>query len=1177
LANALRILLLANSDGLTPRILDAFKSAEYSVAVERVETTGQYSTALASNNFDIGVLDIAAPPMSSLLEILREGDGQLPLLVFSNGHSSEIESKALEYGAGVFSGASDPSSLRYVVQNARRMSAARILRSKYDELEQTHRAILERVAAGAPLSETLESIVRMIEAQRRGLICSILLLDSEKGVLRHGAAPNVPREYISAIDGAAIHSTAGSCGAAASRAERIIVEDIATHPNWIDYKHIALPHGLKACWSSPIFSPAGAVLGTFAIYYRECRGPAEDELRWVDRATFLASLAIGRDKNERDLRNSESKVRQLLETAHEGVWMIDLHGRTQYVNKRMAALLGYDQSEMRGRNALAFVYKADRPESKMRLRRRSVGVSEQYEVRFVRRDRSIVWVILAGSPVVDEFGNVVGSLGMITDVTEERASAMKLERSETEFRAIFNHSAIGMVLVSFDGRILKFNTAFSRFVGCTPPEIEGSSFQDYTDVRDVHREIELYQALVSGERESYQNERRFVRKDGGTVWGRETISLVRGLDRSVMYAVAMIEDVTETRQLLETIRQEERFRRLIYENITDVVFYLAVEGKDQFRFLTVNPAFLKATGLREDQVVGRLLSEVIPGSSYDLVLLNYKKAVSEHRTIRWEEVTEYPAGVKYGEVSITPVFDASGRCVNLVGTVHDITERKEAEIRIAEQAALLDHASDAILVRGLDHVVHYWNKGAQNMYGWTRQEAVGRKIIELIYVDRSDFDRATLQCLREGVWTGELVQYTKSGRATNAHCSWTLFYDEAGRPKYILAINTDVTEKRKLESRLALSQRLESLGFLAGGIAHDFNNVLTVVMGNAQLATSQLPSDHPVQEKLSIICSAGRRATDLVRQILAFSRNHEPIRQRTKLQLVVAEALKFLGSTIPAMIDIQTRLSPETPQIFGDPSQIHQIIMNIVTNAVHAMEERGGVLRIETEPVTLESTLAAIPGDLRPGRYVRLCISDTGRGMEPSTLNQIFDPFFTTKPNRGTGLGLSVVSDIVRNHGGGIEVISRPNAGTSFAIYFPVAGEGIASDAGKAVEVPLGRGEHVLYVDDEKSIVTLVVALLEGLGYKVTGETNPSQALKTFHENPDGFNVVVTDQAMAGMSGLELIREIHTMKPELPIILVSGYLTSHQTERARSEGARSVLLKPGFIRDLPIALKKVIS
>jgi CheY-like chemotaxis protein len=196
--------------------------------------------------------------------------------------------------------------------------------------------------------------------------------------------------------------------------------------------------------------------------------------------------------------------------------------------------------------------------------------------------------------------------------------------------------------------------------------------------------------------------------------------------------------------------------------------------------------------------------------------------------------------------------------------------------------------------------------------------------------------------------------------------------------------------------------------------------------------------------------------------------------------------------------------------------------------------------------------------------------------MDPATLAQIFDPFFSTKPNRGTGLGLSVVSDIVRNHGGGIEVTSRPNAGTSCAIYFPVASEGIASEAGKAVEVPLGHGEHVLYVDDEKSIVTLVVALLEGLGYKVTGETNPSQALKMFLENPDGFNVVVTDQAMAGMSGLELIREIHTMKPDLPTILVSGYLTSHQAEKARREGASSVLLKPAFIRDLPIALKQVI-
>src|SRR5262245_32207412 len=730
--------------------MDDFKFEEHAPTVQTVETLRQYSTALAYHSFELTVLDMAAQPASALLESLRQGDEELPLVIFSDSYSSEVESKALEYGACVFSRTSDPSSLRHVVENARRLLARRILRSKDDELEQTHRVILERVATGAALSETMESIVRMIEAQSGDIICSILLLDSEKGVLRHGAAPSLPEEFIHAIDGSSIGPMAGSCGSAAFRRERIIVEDIATHPNWADYKHLALPHGLRACWSSPIFLPPGTVVGTFAIYYRESRRPTEDELLWVDRATYLASIAIGRDNNEKDIRKSESKVRQLLETAHEGVWIIDLRGRTQYVNKRMAEMIGYDQSEIVGRNALAFVHKGDRPEAKLRLRNRSGGISEQYEVRFVRRDRSIVWTILGASPVFDDFGRITGSLGMITDITEQKAAGIKLERSEAEFRAIIDHSVIGMVLVSFDGRILKFNTAFSKFVGYSAPEIEGSSFQDYIDPRDVHQEIELYQALANGERESYQNERRFVRKDGGTAWGRETISLVRGLDKSVMYAVAMIEDITETRRLLETIRRGERFRELIYENITDVVFYLGVEDRDQFRFLTVNPAFLKATGLREDQVVGRLLRDVIPSPSYELVLVNYKKAVTEHRTVRWEEITEYPAGVKYGEVSITPVFDVSGGCINLVGTVHDITDRKETGVHNAEQAALLDRANDAILVRGVDHTNRYRNLSAQKMYGWTPQEAVGRKMSELIYQDKSDFERATDHCLRDG-------------------------------------------------------------------------------------------------------------------------------------------------------------------------------------------------------------------------------------------------------------------------------------------------------------------------------------------------------------------------------------------------------------------------------------------
>jgi len=1135
--------------------MEELKSLNIGAVVRRAETSSQYKTATASQPFDLAVLDMSAPPASSVLEALRKDDEELPLVFVSGGYSSVCHLEGI----------------------ARRASARRIQRRKDVELEQTHRAILERVAAGAQLTETMERIVRMIEVQSDDLIGSILLLDPEKGVLRHGAAPHAPEDYIRAIDGAAIGPAAGSCGAAAFRGERIIVEDIATHPNWAAYKHLALPHGLKACWSSPIFSAKHAVLGTFAIYYRESRGPTEDEVRWVDRATHLASVAIERDRSEKELRRSEAKVRQLLDTAHEGVWIIDLHGRTQYVNKRMADSLGYEQSEMRGRNALAFAFKADRPECKMRLRRRSSGISEQYELRLVRRDRSLLWAILAASPIVDESGTVTGSLGMITDITDQKAAGMKLERSEAEFRAIFDQSAIGIVLISFDGRIVKFNTAFSRFVGHSEPDIKGSRFQDFTDPRDVHQEIEFYQALISGLRESYQNERRFVRKDGGTAWGRETVSLVRGLDSAVMYAIAMIEDVTETRRLQETINQGERFRALMFENITDIVFYLGVEERTRFRFLAVNPAFLKATGLDEDQVIGRLADEVIPKPSFDLVLLNYKKAVLEHRTVRWEEITEYPAGVKYGEVSITPIFDESGRCINLVGTVHDITDRKQAEIRIAEQAELLDHANDAILVRGLDQTIRYWNAGAQKMYGWTREEILGRKISELLYRDKTDFERATTQCLREGLWSGELLQYAKSGKVTNAFCSWTLFRDERGRPKYILAINTDITERKNLESRLILSQRMESLGVLAGGIAHDFNNVLTAIMGNAGLASAQIPPDHPAQEKLAIIGSASRRAADLVHQILAFSRRREPKRDRIHLQPVVTEAVKFLTASIPAMIEVEPILGPENLEIFADPSQIHQIIMNLGTNALHAMEERGGVLRVETDSVNLKSKLHALPADLQPGPYVRLRISDTGHGMDPETLSPSFEPFFTTKPTRGTGLGLSVVLDIVKNHDGGIEVSSKPNGGSSFTVYFPVPAEKATPPSEKEpLETPRGRGERILYVDDEKSIVALVVSLLEGLGYRAAGESSAAQALKTITENPHSFDVVVTDQAMAEMSGSELMREIHRVRPDLPIVLVSGYLTSDQAAQALQRGAKTALMKPGFIRELPDALRQIL-
>jgi PAS domain S-box-containing protein len=478
----------------------------------------------------------------------------------------------------------------------------------------------------------------------------------------------------------------------------------------------------------------------------------------------------------------------------------------------------------------------------------------------------------------------------------------------------------------------------------------------------------------------------------------------------------------------------------MYSSVSDVVFYIGVEPDNRFRFLSVNPAFSRATGLDEAQVVGRSLEEVIPEPSRTLVVGNYLRAIQERRTVTWDEVTKYPNGVKYGEVSIAPIFDGSGRCTNLVGSVHDITERRQAEQRLVSQAALLDKAKDAIMVRDLDGVVRYWNKGAERVYGWSSAEAVGRDIVTLIYGDTNAFESAQQRLVADGQWSGELLHHTKSGRQLVIEASWTLIQDEQEGTRSVLVINSDITARKRLEAQVFRAQRLESLGTLAGGIAHDFNNLLTVIGGNLQVALANLATAHPASDALSEAERATSRGADLVRQLLTFSRRQEPKRTVTKLEPLVVEALGLLRVTIPKTVQVKTRFGSDVPAVLADPIQIHQIVMNLGTNAVHAMSGKAGSLEVRLERAVLETDLATPATVLRPGTYARLVVADSGSGIDDATLEHIFDPFFTTKvEGQGTGLGLSVVHGIVRNHDGAIVVRSTPGRGTEFELYFPAA------------------------------------------------------------------------------------------------------------------------------------------
>jgi len=801
----LRMLLLADTERWLPETAEALATLGYTTTWERVDEEQRCRTLLDLGDWDVVLcsFDGAHPPTAlRALRDWRESVGPrtaLPPILFLADSFAEVAEAAHRLGAGVCLRQQGPAHLGPALEDVLRESRRRRARARWTTFEAGQKAILEGIAAGRPLTDLLKHIALLIEGQADDMLCSILLLDDAGLRLRHGAAPHLPRPLVEGVDGVQIGPLAGSCGAAAYLREAVAVEDIGTHPNWTSYRHLALPFGLRACWSSPILPKPGAdVLGTFAIYYREARGPLPLEREWVMGATHLAALAIQRDRAVRALRETEARYRQIEETVYEGIWVLDAHARTLFTNDRTAQLLGYSASELRGRYIRDFMHEASRSSAEGTSMDPLRSFTQQQELRFQRKDGTFFWALLNASAIRNLHGQSVGALATITDISELKQTEEALAQSQAEFAVAFEGAAAGMALLDEHGRLARSNAALQQLLKYDELELRSLSFSQLAHPVDRGLELEFHRHLLGGHLDTYHGEQRYRRKNGDIMWGRLTAWLIRPSQHSPLAVIVMVEDFTARRQLEETVRASERLRTLMYTTVADVLFYLEVTPEGSFRVLSVNPAFTRATGLSEAEIIGRNVTEIIPEPSCSLVLVHYWRAIRERRTIRWDEVTVYPAGKKYVEVTITPLFDGSGVCTNLVGTVNDITERRLAEQRVEAQAALLDQAQDAIAVCSVEGLVEYWNRGAEGLYGWTSAEAVGRNVLDLIYRERAAFERARQRLLDSGRWSGQLVQYDKAQRQRVVDSRWTLLRDEQQRPRAVLSINIDITDQTQL-------------------------------------------------------------------------------------------------------------------------------------------------------------------------------------------------------------------------------------------------------------------------------------------------------------------------------------------------------------------------------------------
>jgi PAS domain S-box-containing protein len=531
-------------------------------------------------------------------------------------------------------------------------------------------------------------------------------------------------------------------------------------------------------------------------------------------------------------------------------------------------------------------------------------------------------------------------------------------------------------------------------------------------------------------------------------------------------------------------------------------------------------------------------------------------------------------------LSSAPI-DPSDLSAGVTFTALDLTERKQAEADLQDSEerfrTALEANPDPFILYDMDGQVLFFNPAFTRVFGWTLEEQLGKKMDQFVPEKNWPETRTMIETVLAGksVSATETCRYTKDGQIIPVIISGAIYHDRQSNPIGSIINLRDISEQKRLQSQLQQAQRMEAIGTLAGGIAHDFNNILSAVIGYTEIALNDVEKDSLLQSNLKEVLNAGARAKDLVKQILTFSRQAEQELKPVQIKIAVNEALKLIRASLPTTIEIHQTVESNSA-VLADLTQMHQVVMNLCTNASHAMQAAGGTLRVSLVDVEIESDFAAGHPGLLPGPYIQLSVMDTGHGMTSEVLNRIYDPFFTTKEKgEGTGMGLSVVHGIVKSHGGEVIVHSEPGKGTSFEIYFPAIEKTEIRKTDAVLPLAIGN-ERILFVDDEPSLVHIGKQILEPLGYKVEARTSSLEALELFKVKSEKFDLVITDMTMPKMTGDDLAREILKIRTNIPIILCTGYSKKISEGKAEALGVRALVMKPIVAEQLAKIVRQVL-
>ncbi|MGV3771677.1 MAG: PAS domain S-box protein [Verrucomicrobiales bacterium] len=763
----------------------------------------------------------------------------------------------------------------------------------------------------------------------------------------------------------------------------------------------------------------------------------------------------------------------------------------------------------------------------------------------------------------------------LSEALQRESSELELLRSQSQFSSIFHASPAAISINTLaEGRFIEVNDEYCTLIGYTREELMASSVIGLNIWEKTADRAPIMQKLR--ERGSIRDlQTRYRRKSGEIRDVSMSLELTQLLGEPEPVLIALIKDITDLKRAEAAVRESEERFRILSKATNDAVWDWNVKNN----VLWWNEGLQELFGLGPGEIKElKSWADRIHPEDRRGVLAKARRANKSGQN-NW--TGEYRFQRKDGTYAWVRdrgyfLYDSEGKLARVIGGMTDITQRREVEDRMAEQAALLDIAHDAILVKDLDGKIMFWNKGAERTYGWTTAEAVGCYSQSLLHKDTANFNVAREILLKNGEWKGEMQKLSKGGAKLSVEVRWTLVRDSLGAPKAILAINSDVTEKKRFERQFYRAQRMESIGTLAGGIAHDLNNVLAPIMMAAEL----LMDTANAEEKafLETIQNSAKRGAELIKQVLSFARGAEGQRVTVDVSGIVQEVERIVKETFPKSISSSVHLATKMSFVTADPTQLHQVLMNLCVNARDAMAT-GGRLSMTVEKVALDQVYVGMNPEARIGNYVVVTVADTGTGIPRHLREKIFEPFFTTKElGKGTGLGLSTSLGIVRDHGGFITVYSESDQGTRFKVYIPCAAAELQNENSPAKEsyLPRGNGELVLLIEDEENIRMVTKKTLESYNYQVALARNGAEGVAVFAAQREKIAVVLTDMAMPVMDGPAAIVAIRALDPKVKIIGCSGHTTDARNSQVRGAGVQHVLAKPFTAESLLTTVELVL-